>query len=99
MPHVLGCFNPDGYGVLDIHQCFLGCLTVTHATREIGYGGNKPASLFRGQWFNHDCIRKLAHGKFLKVSANATSCLIYTGLIGLLKGTVNFAASRGWAIL
>ncbi len=99
MPHVLSGLNPGGYGILNIDKRLLGSLPVTHAAGKIGHGCKEPAAVFKWQWFNQNCIGEPTHGKFLTESAKATSCLMYTTFIGRLKGTVNFAATPGWAIL
>jgi hypothetical protein len=95
MSHIVSRFDPGCNRVLNVRNGFLRGLAIGHATRQVRDGREESPSLLEGQGLNDDVIFQPVHEFDLTASIKATSCLIYTGLTGLLEGMVSLPAIRG----
>ena len=99
MAKVFRGFDPSPDGIIDIGESFLRGFTVAHAAGKIWNGRNETPAVFSGERFYDNRIAIYIHVSLPKASTKDTSFLIYTGLMGRLKGMVNFMGILAWPTL
>ena len=87
--------DPSLDSILYVADGRLWGIPVAHASWEIGHARQEPTAILGRQGFYQDRIAKLAQVKSRIASRKATSCRMYTGLIGRLEGMVSFSIIAG----
>jgi hypothetical protein len=93
MTHIVSGLYPGGNRILNICNRFLRGFPIAHASRQIRYRRQKPAPILEREGLDQNAIFQSIHDSDFTASINVTSCLIYTGLMGLLKGIVSLIAN------